>query len=250
MLKIENLHVQIDKKPILRGLTLEIRAGEIHALMGPNGAGKSTLAKVIAAHPDYEVTAGHIYFEGNDILELEPEQRAHLGLFLSFQYPTEIPGVSNKDFLFQSLNTQRKARGEKAVTSDEFDQLAKKHLEKLQMNPEFLSRSINEGFSGGEKKRNEILQMNLFNPLLAVLDETDSGLDIDSMKIVAEGINKHFSNEKAILLITHYQRLLDYVQPHYVHVILGGKIVHSGGAELAHELEEKGYDWLMEKASA
>lgn len=250
MLKIENLHVQTEGKDILCGLSLAINAGEIHALMGPNGAGKSTLAKVLAGHPAYEITEGRITFCDKDLTELDPEERVHLGLFLSFQYPIEVPGVSNKDFLFQSFNAQKKARDEKIITLDEFDKLISKHLSYLQIDPEFLTRSVNEGFSGGEKKRNEILQMNVFNPKLAILDETDSGLDIDSMKIVADGINQHFNEHNAVLLITHYQRLLDYVKPHFVHVIIDGKIVQTGGPELAHKLEEKGYDWLMETVAS
>lgn len=248
MLVIENLHVVTEGKPILKGFSLTIQKGEIHAIMGPNGAGKSTLAKVIAGHPAYQIEEGSIFFDGVNILELEPEERAHLGLFLSFQYPIEIPGVTNKDFLFQSYNALKKGRKEAAVTSSEFDQLLEPHLKKLQINAEFLTRSINEGFSGGEKKRNEILQMNVFDPKLAILDETDSGLDIDSIKIVSAGINQYASPNKAILLITHYQRLLDYVKPDYVHVMIDGKIVHSAGSELAHKLEAEGYDWLMEKS--
>lgn len=249
MLEIKNLHVETDGKVILKGLTLKVGQGEVHALMGPNGAGKSTLAKVLAGHPMYTITEGSIELNGQDLTELDPEERMHLGLFLSFQYPVEIPGVSNHSFLFESYNAQKKAQGEKPVSKEEFDQLIQTHLKALEMSDEFLKRSINEGFSGGEKKRNEILQMNLFNPKLAILDETDSGLDIDSMKVVAKGINDHINDENAVLLITHYQRLLDYVKPGIIHVIIDGAIVHTGGPELALELEEKGYDWLMEKAS-
>lgn len=249
MLQIENLHVEIDQKPILKGLTLEIKPGEVHALMGPNGAGKSTLAKVLAGHPSYTVTQGKISFEGKDILELEPEERTQLGLFLSFQYPVEIPGVTNQEFLLQALNAQRKSREEKELSEEEFEAKASEKLKELHMSTDFLKRNVNEGFSGGEKKRNEILQMNLFSPLLAILDETDSGLDIDSMKIVADGINSQLRADNAFLLITHYQRLLDYVKPEFVHVIIDGKIVLSEGAELAHKLEEKGYDWLMETSA-
>lgn len=248
MITIEDLHVEIDGKEILKGINLVIKPGEVHAIMGPNGAGKSTLAKVLAGHPSYKVTKGSIRYLEEDLLEKEPNERVADGVFLTFQYPTEIPGVSNEEFLFECTNAQRKARGEKVLSSEEFQKLLKKHLEKLSMTSKFLDRCVNEGFSGGEKKRNEILQMNLFNPKLAILDETDSGLDIDSMKIVAEGINQHMSPEKGILLITHYQRLLNYVKPGFVHVLIDGKIVLSEGAELAEKLEEKGYDWLEVKA--
>lgn len=248
MLEIVNLHVEIDQKPILKGFNLKINPGEVHALMGPNGAGKSTLAKVLAGHPSYEVTSGNIFFCGVDILELEPEERAHLGLFLSFQYPIEIPGVTNKEFLFESLNALRKAKDLKPLSIEEFDLHLSSCSKKLEMGLEFLDRSINEGFSGGEKKRNEILQMKVFDPKFCILDETDSGLDIDSMKVVADGINSQLRDDNAFLLITHYQRLLDYVKPHFVHVIIDGKIVLSEGPELAHKLEREGYDWLMEKA--
>ncbi len=245
MLTIKNLHVQIDGKQILKGFSLQINPGEVHALMGPNGAGKSTLAKVLAGHPSYEVTEGSIEFEGEDILQLEPEDRAHKGLFLSFQYPLEIPGVSNREFLTQSLTAQRKAQEKEPLSSEEFEKNLLESLESLKMGPEFLDRGLNEGFSGGEKKRNEILQMKLLSPTLAILDETDSGLDIDSMKIVAEGINCQRRKDNAFLLITHYQRLLDYVKPDYIHVIIDGKIVSSGDASLAHKLEKEGYDWLV-----
>lgn len=247
MLEIKNLHVEIDGKPILKGLNLKINKGEVHALMGPNGAGKSTLAKVLAGHPSYEITQGQILFNGKDLADLEPNERMHLGLFLSFQYPIEVPGVSNHEFLFQSLNAQIKAQGEKELSAKEFEERVSKELQKLLIDEKFLKRGVNEGFSGGEKKRNEILQMNLFNPKLAILDETDSGLDIDSMKIVAQGINQQLTDDNAFLLITHYQRLLDYVKPHFVHVIIDGKVVLSEGPELAYKLEKEGYDWLMEK---
>lgn len=247
MLVIEDLHVQIEGEPILKGLSLVIREGEIHAIMGPNGAGKSTLAKILAGHPAYEITKGTITFRGKNLLELEPHERVHLGLFLSFQYPVEIAGITNQEFLLQSLNAQRKANDLKPLSEEEFLELAHEKMKALQMNPAFLSRSVNEGFSGGEKKKNEILQMNVFDPVFSILDETDSGLDIDSMKIVASGINQYKSSNKALLLITHYQRLLDYVKPDFVHVLMDGKIVESGNYELAHKLEAQGYDFLMEK---
>ena len=248
MLEIKNLHVEIDQKPILKGLSLKINKGEVHALMGPNGAGKSTLAKVLAGHPSYEVTQGSITYDGKDILELEPEDRVALGLFLTFQYPIEIPGVTNREFLFKSVNAQRKARDEKVYSKEEFEKLLDEKLDVLEMKPEFLDRSLNEGFSGGEKKKNEILQMNIFEPICSILDETDSGLDIDSMKIVAQGINNAMSPDKAIILITHYQRLLNYVKPDFVHVIIDGQIVRSEGGEFSHMLEEKGYDWLTQES--
>ncbi len=232
MLEIKNLHASVDETPILSGLNLSVKPGEIHAIMGPNGAGKSTLAKILAGHPAYEVTSGEIYFEGQEVLELEPEERAQLGLFMSFQYPPEISGVSNRQFLEHAL---------KHLPAEEFEKRLQAKLELVKMDPSFLKRSVNEGFSGGEKKRNEILQMALLEPKLAILDETDSGLDIDAMRVIAEGVNRLMSKERALILITHYQRLLDYIQPHYVHVLAGGKIVQSGGAELAHQLEAEGY---------
>jgi len=246
MLKIENLMAEVDGKPILKGLNLHVKPGEIHAIMGPNGAGKSTLAKVLAGHPTYEITNGFIIFKDQDLVELEPEDRAHLGLFMSFQYPVEIPGVSNKQFLQIAYNTQRKARHEKEVTSEEFEQILNEKMKSMEIRPEFSQRNVNENFSGGEKKRNEILQMAVLAPSLALLDETDSGLDIDAMRIVAKGVNQLMSPEMGLILITHYQRLLDYIKPDFVHVMLDGKIVQSGDASLALELEEKGYDWLIE----
>lgn len=244
MLNIKNLTASVDGMLILKGVTLEVKAGEIHAIMGPNGAGKSTLAKVLAGHPAYEV-AGEVWFKGQNLLELEPEERAHLGLFMSFQYPIEIPGVSNTQFLQTALNAKRKANGQCELTDAEFAQLLEKKMKLMEMRPEFSTRNVNENFSGGEKKRNEILQMAVLNPELALLDETDSGLDIDAMRIVAHGVNQLMTPEMGLLLITHYQRLLDYIRPHFVHVMLDGKIVQSGGPELALELENKGYDWLI-----
>lgn len=250
MLTIKNLCATVDGKAILKGVNLTIKAGEIHAIMGPNGAGKSTLAKVLAGHPGYDVTEGEVWMKGQDILELEPEQRACLGLFMGFQYPVEIPGVGNVQFLRVAYNAQRKANGEKELSEDDFVKLLDEKMRLLEVKAEFKMRNVNEGFSGGEKKRNEILQMAVLNPSIAVLDETDSGLDIDAMRIVASGVNSLMNHEMGLLLITHYQRLLDYIKPHYVHVMMDGQIVQSGGADLALTLESKGYDWLVKDSTA
>ncbi len=242
MLKIENLHAEIDGKPILKGLSLTVNAGEIHAIMGPNGAGKSTLGYVLGGRPGYEVTEGSITFDGQDLLELEPNERAAAGLFLGFQYPVEIPGVSNVQFLREALNAQRATRDEKPLSGAEFLKLARAQAASLEMDAEMLKRPVNVGFSGGEKKRNEMVQMGIVDPKFAILDETDSGLDIDALRIVGDGINRIMRKaDKAVLLITHYQRLLDYVQPDHVHVLADGRIVRSGGPELALELEKEGY---------
>ena len=242
MLKIENLHATVAGKPILNGLTLTVPTGEVHAIMGPNGAGKSTLAYVLGGRPGYEVTAGSVEFEGRDLLALEPHERAAAGLFLGFQYPVEIPGVSSLQFVREALNSQRRARGEKELSGAEFIRLAKAEAAALGMDPEMLKRPVNLGFSGGEKKRSEMVQMGIMTPRLAILDETDSGLDIDALKAVGAGINRIMrAPDKAVLLITHYQRLLDYVKPDRVHVLSGGRITRSGGPELAHELEREGY---------
>ncbi len=242
MLKIKNLHASVEGTPILKGIDLMIQPGEIHAIMGPNGAGKSTLAKVLAGHPAYEVTQGEILFLGKALLDLDPEERAALGLFMSFQYPPEITGVSTRTFLFSALNAIKRHRQEKELTEEEFDHFLIEKMAFVQMREEFKERDVNEGFSGGEKKRSEILQMAILEPLLAVLDETDSGLDIDAMRIVADGVNRLMNPKRALLLITHYQRLLDYIKPTVVHVMVDGKLVHSGDASLALELEKRGYD--------
>lgn len=244
MLKIKNLHATIEDKEILRGINLEINAGEVHAIMGPNGSGKSTLSSVIAGKEEFEMTEGEILFENQDLTELDPEERAHKGIFLSFQYPVEIPGVSVTNFMKASINAHRKSQGLDDMPANEMLKLIREKSELLEIDRKFLSRSLNQGFSGGEKKRNEIFQMAMLNPKLAILDETDSGLDIDALKVVANGVNKLRNGDNAVLLITHYQRLLDYIVPDVVHVMLDGKIVKSGPKELAYELEEKGYDWL------
>ncbi len=250
MLLIKNLQASIGDKEILKGINLEIKAGEVHAIMGPNGAGKSTLASIIAGNENYEVTDGEILLENEDISELAPEERAHKGVFLSFQYPVEIPGVSVTNFMRTSINETRKAKGLEEMPANEMLKLIREKSELLEIDRKFLSRSLNEGFSGGEKKRNEIFQMAMLEPKIAILDETDSGLDIDALRIVANGVNKLKNGNNAVLVITHYQRLLDYIIPDYVHVLMDGKIVKSGDASLAHELEEKGYDWIKQEQEA
>ena len=244
MLTIKNLHASVEDKEILKGINLEVRAGEVHAIMGPNGAGKSTLSSVIAGNENFEVTEGEIILEGEDLADLAPEERAHKGIFLSFQYPVEIPGVSVTNFMKTAINESRKANGLEDMPANEMLKLIKEKAELLEIDRKFLSRSLNEGFSGGEKKRNEIFQMAMLNPKIAILDETDSGLDIDALRIVSNGVNKLKNVNNAVVVITHYQRLLDYIVPDFVHVLHDGKIVKTGGKELALELEEKGYDWL------
>jgi Fe-S cluster assembly ATP-binding protein len=250
MLDIKNLKTTIGDTEILRGLSLSVNAGEVHAIMGPNGSGKSTLAQVIAGHEDYVVSGGSISYNGQDLLDLEPEERAREGIFLGFQYPVEIPGVNNAYLLKAALNAKRKHQGLDEIDAFEFLKLAKEKMALLDMDPKFLNRGVNEGFSGGEKKRNEILQMAMLEPSLAILDETDSGLDIDALRAVAEGVNSLRDPERAILLVTHYQRLLDYIEPDQVHVLSAGRIVRSGDKSLALQLEEKGYDWVKEAANA
>ena len=250
MLKIENLQARIEDKEILKGLNIEVKAGEVHAIMGPNGAGKSTMASVIAGKEEYEVTGGSIELNGEDISELAPDERAHAGVFLSFQYPVEIPGVTVTNFIKSSINESRKAQGLDEMPAKDLLKKIREKSELLEIDRKFLSRSLNEGFSGGEKKRNEIFQMAMLEPKLAILDETDSGLDIDALRIVANGVNKLKSKDNAVIVITHYQRLLDYIVPDFVHVLHDGKIVKSGTKELALELEEKGYDWIKEELNA
>ncbi len=249
MLKIENLHAGIEDKSILKGINLEVKPGEVHAIMGPNGSGKSTLSSVIAGKEEYEVSEGNIVFEGEDIEELAAEERAHKGIFLSFQYPVEIPGVSVTNFVKTAINETRKAKGLEDMPAKDMLKLIREKSDLLEIDRKFLSRSLNEGFSGGEKKRNEIFQMAMLEPKLAILDETDSGLDIDALRIVANGVNKLKSKDNAVIVITHYQRLLDYIVPDFVHVLHNGKIVKSGTKELAHELEEKGYDWIKDEVN-
>jgi|TARA_B110000438_G_C15785422_1_gene638227 Fe-S cluster assembly ATP-binding protein len=248
MIKITNLKAGIEDILILNGITLEVKAGEVHAIMGPNGSGKSTLSSVIAGKEEYEVQEGHIDFEGEDLLELSPEERAHKGVFLSFQYPVEIPGISVSNFIKTSINERRKVKGLEPIPTPELLKMMREKMELLNIKKGYLSRNMNEGFSGGEKKRNEIFQMAMLEPKLAILDETDSGLDIDALRTVANGVNKLKSKDTATIVITHYQRLLDYIVPDFVHVLHDGRIIKSGGATLAHELEEKGYDWITKEA--
>jgi len=251
MLEIKNLHVEVEGNPILKGIDLEVNTGEVHAIMGPNGSGKSTLALALAGHDSYEVTDGEVTFLGHtDFLEMPPEERARLGLFLAFQYPVEVPGISNAYFLQSSLNEIRKSHGQPELDALEFQDLLAEKMELVNVPPHFADRNVNEGFSGGEKKRNEILQMAVMEPKLAVLDETDSGLDIDALRIVSDGINKLRAENRGFILVTHYQRLLNYVKPDYVHVLYNGRFVKSGGPELALQLEEKGYDWIRETVPA
>lgn len=249
MLKIKNLHARVEDKDILRGIDLEVNAGEVHAIMGPNGSGKSTLAAVIAGKEEFEITKGSVEFNGENLEDAAPEERAHKGIFLSFQYPVEIPGVSVTNFIKTAINESRKARGMEDMPAKDMLKLLREKSEMLKIDRKFLSRSLNEGFSGGEKKRNEIFQMAMLEPKLAILDETDSGLDIDALRVVADGVNKLKSKDNAVIVITHYQRLLEYIVPDFVHVIHNGKIVKSGGKELALELEAKGYDWLKQEAT-
>ncbi|GAB4365543.1 MAG: Fe-S cluster assembly ATPase SufC [Elainellaceae cyanobacterium] len=250
ILTVKELTAEVEGNPILKGLNLEVKSGEVHAIMGPNGSGKSTFSKVLAGHPDYGVTGGEATYLGQNLFDLEPEERARSGIFLAFQYPLEIPGVSNLDFLRVAYNSKRKHQGLEELDAFDFDELVRQKLDVVKMNPTFLSRSVNEGFSGGEKKRNEILQMALLEPKLAILDETDSGLDIDALKIVANGVNQLSSPDNSIVLITHYQRLLNYIEPDFVHIMANGKIIRTGSKELAMEVEERGYDWVLEEAAA
>lgn len=247
MLKIKNLKARADGKEILKGINLEIKPGEIHAIMGPNGAGKTTLSGVLAGKANYEVTGGEVIYKGKNLLAMAPEMRAREGIFLAFQYPNEIPGLSAKTFVKTAVNEIRKYKGMETLDAMDFEEIVKEKLKLVKMDEEFLSRSLNEGFSGGEKKKNEIFQMAMLDPDLAILDETDSGLDIDALKVVADGVNKLRRKDNAVILVTHYQRLLDYIEPDFVHVLYKGKIVKSGGKELAKELEEKGYDWIKEE---
>ena len=247
LLEIKDLHATVDGKEILKGLNFEVNKGEIHAIMGPNGAGKSTMASVLVGHPNFDVTGGEVLFMGKDLLDLDPEERAREGLFLSFQYPVEIPGVSMTNFMRAAVNERRKYQGEEPISASDFLKLLKEKRQLVELDDKLASRSVNEGFSGGEKKRNEIFQMAMLNPTLSILDETDSGLDIDALRIVAAGVNKLRTSENATIVITHYQRLLDYIKPDFVHVLYDGRIVKSAGPELALELEEKGYDWIIKE---
>jgi Fe-S cluster assembly ATP-binding protein len=249
MLKIKNLHAGVEGAEILKGIDLEIGRGEVHAIMGPNGSGKSTLAQILAGREDYEITAGEVEYQGRDLLDMAPEDRAREGLFMAFQYPVEIPGVSNTYFLKAALNAIRKHRGEKEIDAVEFLKLVRAKMKLVNMDESLLNRPVNEGFSGGEKKRNEIFHLSVLDPTLAVLDETDSGLDIDALKTVSDGVNAMRSPDRSFIIITHYQRLLNYIEPDFVHVMIGGRIVRSGGKELALELEEKGYTWLEDEAA-
>lgn len=249
MLTVNELHASVEEKEILKGINLQVNPGEVHAIMGPNGSGKSTLSTVIAGHEDYEVEKGNILFDGEDLAELNAEERAHKGIFLSFQYPVEIPGVTVTNFIKTAINASRKAKGLEDMPANEMLKKIREKAALLEIDSKFLSRSLNEGFSGGEKKRNEIFQLAMLEPKLAILDETDSGLDIDALKIVANGVNKLKSKDNAVVVITHYQRLLDYIVPDYVHVLYNGQIVKSGTKELAHELEAKGYDWIKQELS-
>jgi len=246
ILSVRNVHVSIGEQEILRGVDLTVNAGEVHAIMGPNGSGKSTLANSLAGRPEYVVTSGEVLYQGQDLLSLAPEDRARAGVFLAFQYPLELPGVRAWQFLKAAIDARRHYNGEEDMTAREFDRLLRDKIAMVEIDPDLAKRNVNEGFSGGEKKRNEILQMAMLEPKLALLDETDSGLDIDALRIVSEGINKLSNSENAVVLVTHYQRILNYITPDYVHVLLDGRIVRSGGPELAHELEEKGYDWVRQ----
>jgi len=250
LLTIKGLTASAGNLEILKGIDLEVFEGEVHAIMGPNGSGKSTLANVLVGRPDYTVTGGQVLFEGQDILKLEPEVRARMGMFMAFQYPLELPGVRAWQFLKAGVDAKRVHKGEEEMSAREFDQMLKVKVEEVQIDPDLVKRAVNEGFSGGEKKRNEILQMAVLQPKLAILDETDSGLDIDALRIVADGVNKLRNSSNAVVLVTHYQRILNYIAPDHVHVLIDGRIVRSGGPELAHELEERGYDWIKEAVDA